>query len=147
MGRASLCTAFRPQGTSRDSGFPNSDFHPAKLEPAGSVWKRLGMLILASQSPIRKALLDRAGIAATVVPARVNERQVEAVALGENASPPRLAQILAEAKAAAVAGEAVIGADQVLELNGTILHKPEDTEAARRRLDQLKGRTHLLHSG
>lgn len=105
------------------------------------------MLILASQSPIRKALLDRAGIAVKAVPARVNERQIEAEAARENASPSRIALLLAEAKATAVDGAAVIGADQVLELSGEILHKPEDSEAARRRLDQLKGKAHLLHSG
>ena len=105
------------------------------------------MLILASRSPIRKALLARAGIAVEAVPAEVNERDVEAAALRDNATPARVAQLLAEAKALAVDGDAVIGADQVLELNGTILHKPEDSEAARRRLDQLKGKTHLLHSG
>lgn len=105
------------------------------------------MLILASRSPIRKALLDRAGIAVTAVGADVNERDIEAAALRENEPPARIALLLAEAKALAVDGDAVIGADQVLELNGTILHKPEDSEAARRRLDQLKGKTHLLHSG
>jgi septum formation protein len=104
------------------------------------------MLVLASGSPIRKALLDRAGIAAAVLPARVNERGIEAEALRDNASPAQLARLLAEAKGLAVDGEVVIGADQVLELNGTILHKPADAEGARRQLDLLKGRTHLLHS-
>ena len=105
------------------------------------------MLILASRSPIRKALLDRAGIAVTAVGADVNEREIEAKALREIAGPARIAQLLAETKAKAIDADAVIGADQVLELNGDILHKPEDSEAARRRLDQLKGKTHLLHSG
>ncbi len=104
------------------------------------------MLILASRSPIRKALLDRAGIAVTVIAADVNERDIEARALRENAGPGRIAQLLAEAKASAVDGDVIIGADQVLELSGTILHKPEDSEAARRRLDQLRGKTHFLHS-
>jgi predicted house-cleaning NTP pyrophosphatase (Maf/HAM1 superfamily) len=81
------------------------------------------MLILASRSPIRKALLDRAGIAVTAVGADVNEREIEAKALRENAGPARIAQLLAEAKAKAIDADAVIGADQVLELNGDILHK------------------------
>lgn len=104
------------------------------------------MLILASRSSIRKALLDRAGIAVTVAPADVNERDIEASALRENASPAHIAQMLAEAKAQAATGDAVLGADQVLELNGAILHKAEDLEGARRRLDQLRGKTHHLHS-
>jgi septum formation protein len=68
------------------------------------------------------------------------------LALRENASPAHIAQMLAEAKAQAVTGDAVLGADQVLELNGAILHKAEDLEGARRRLDQLRGKTHHLHS-
>lgn len=104
------------------------------------------MLILASRSSIRKSLLDRAGIAVTVAPADVNERDIEASALRENASPAHIAQMLAEAKAQAATGDAVLGADQVLELNGAILHKAEDLEGARRRLDQLRGKTHHLHS-
>ncbi|HQZ12898.1 MAG TPA: Maf family protein [Devosia sp.] len=105
------------------------------------------MLILASRSPIRKALLAGAGIGFEAKSADVNERAIEAAAARENASPAEIAQRLAEAKALAVGGAAVIGADQVLELDGTILHKPDDAEAARRRLDVLRGRTHLLHSG
>ncbi len=40
----------------------------------------------------------------------------------------------------------MIGSDQTLSLEGEILHKPADMEAARRRLLQLSGKTHLLHS-
>ncbi|HHY50175.1 MAG TPA: hypothetical protein GYA10_10555 [Alphaproteobacteria bacterium] len=105
------------------------------------------MLVLASGSPIRKALLEGAGIAVTAISADVNERAIEAAALGENAAPARIAVLLAKAKAEAVPGEVVIGADQVLELEGTILHKPDNIAEARRRLDALNGRTHVLHSG
>jgi septum formation protein len=104
------------------------------------------MLIIASASQIRKALLDRAGIAVATRPARVNERAIETDALRDNVTPGQVARLLAEAKCVAVDGEVVIGADQVLELDGAILHKPADAEEARRRLELLKGRTHLLHS-
>jgi septum formation protein len=40
----------------------------------------------------------------------------------------------------------VIGADQVLELDGERLTKPADMEEARRQLLRLSGRTHQLHS-
>ena len=43
-------------------------------------------------------------------------------------------------------GDLVIGADQVLELDGERLTKPADMEAARRQLLALSGRTHQLHS-
>ena len=104
------------------------------------------MLILASTSPTRKALLANAGIAFEAVRARVNERDVEAEALVEGVSPEALALRLAEAKARSVEGEAVVGADQILELDGGVLHKAGDIEEARRRLDQLRGRVHVLHT-
>jgi septum formation protein len=40
----------------------------------------------------------------------------------------------------------VIGADQVLELDGERLTKPADMEAARQQLLRLSGKTHTLHS-
>lgn len=104
------------------------------------------MLILASTSPTRKALLANAGIAFEAVAARVNERDIEAEALVEGVSPPELALRLAEAKAGSVEGAAVIGCDQILELEGSVLHKAANLDEARSRLDQLKGRTHALHS-
>lgn len=104
------------------------------------------MLILASTSPTRKALLANAGIAFEAVRARVNERDVEAEALVEGVSPEALALRLAEAKARSVEGEAVVGSDQILELDGSVLHKAGDIEEARWRLDQLRGRVHVLHT-
>jgi septum formation protein len=104
------------------------------------------MLILASQSPTRKALLQQAGIAFEAVPARVNERAIEAVVAVERRPSPEVASRLAAAKALSVRGHAVVGADQVLELDGTILHKASDLAEARKRLDQLRGRTHQLHA-
>ena len=57
---------------------------------------------------------------------------------------------LAMAKAALVSeanpDAIVIGADQVLDLDGERLTKPADMEAARRQLLRLSGRTHTLHS-
>ena len=104
------------------------------------------MLILASQSPTRKALLRHAGIAFEAVAPRVNERAVEAAMAVEERTPVAVAERLAAEKALAVQGEAAIGADQILDLDGTILHKAETPEAARTRLDQLRGRSHRLHT-
>lgn len=104
------------------------------------------MLILASESTTRKSLLAGAGLAFTAVPARVNEREIEAAALVNGATPILVAQELAEAKALAVPGGVVIGADQVLALDDTLLHKTRDLDEARSRLDALRGRTHHLHA-
>lgn len=106
-------------------------------------------LILASASPFRLDMLRRAGLAVEAVPSTIDERAAEAPLLEAGAEPEDVASVFAETKAAEVSGRQgglVIGADQVLALDGEILHKPQDMEAARRRLLALSGRTHLLHS-
>ena len=102
------------------------------------------MLVLASESPIRKALLSGAGLTFEARSAGVNERLIESQAVANGADAPSVATRLAATKALAVEGEVVIGADQMLVLDGAILHKTAD---ARGRLDELRGKTHLLHAG
>jgi septum formation protein len=107
------------------------------------------MLILASTSAARKALLSAAGLLFESSPAPIDERAEEARMLGKGAES--LARHLAEAKALAVSRlqseGIVIGGDQVLALEDEIFHKPADLDAARRQLDRLNGRTHRLISG
>lgn len=106
------------------------------------------MLILASTSAARKALLSGAGLDFESSPAPIDERAEEATALGKG--PAAVAQHLAEAKALAVSqarpGAVVIGADQTLSLDGEIFHKPADHDAARAALSRLRGKTHRLSS-
>ena len=108
------------------------------------------MLILASTSPTRKALMVKAGLVFTTIAPAVDERVVEARALGEGADGRDLAALLARAKAEAVSKvhpEAlVIGADQTLSLGTELLHKPLDRLDAARQLDHLAGKTHRLHA-
>ena len=107
------------------------------------------MLVLASQSPARKALLSGAGLRFEASPAQIDERALEGELLGK--APEAIARTLAEAKALDVsrknAGANVIGGDQVLAFEGELLHKPGDLSAAREQLDRLKGRAHQLHCG
>jgi septum formation protein len=107
-------------------------------------------LILASTSPHRRKLLEDAGLSIEVVAPDIDERSVEAPLSDTGATPADVATVLATAKALAVSelhpGRLVLGFDQVLSLDGEILHKPQDMEAARRRLLQLSGRTHRLDS-
>lgn len=108
-------------------------------------------IILASGSPYRAALLRNAGIDFEAVPASVDERLVESLLRDSGTGPEDVAVILAEAKAMEVSERfpeaLVLGCDQTLSLGDDILHKPEDMEAARRRLLALSGRTHQLNSG
>lgn len=107
-------------------------------------------LILASGSPFRKKLLEKAGIDFEAIPAAIDERAVEAPLEGSGASPEDVALVLAEAKALDVSEKhpeaMVIGSDQTLSLGDTLFHKPADMEQARRRLLDLSGKTHHLNS-
>jgi len=107
-------------------------------------------IILASGSPFRKALMENAGIGFEAIPARIDERAVEAPLQGSGAAPEDVALILAEAKALEVSDHypdaLVIGSDQTLSLGDEVLHKPADMEEARRRLLKLAGKTHQLNS-
>jgi len=108
------------------------------------------MLILASQSPARQALLRQAGVDFAVDSAQIDERAVEAEIRADGGTPEDVALALAGAKARAVSERRpdgfVVGADQTLALDDIILHKPHTLAAARQQLDRLRGRTHRLHS-
>ena len=107
-------------------------------------------LILASASGTRRALLMNAGLSFDVVPAEIDERAAEAPLIKAGASLDDVALALAMAKAASVSEthpmSLVIGADQVLELDGERMTKAVDMDAARLQLLRLSGRTHLLHT-
>ena len=112
-----------------------------------SVWLGSAPLLLASTSPIRRLLLEAAGLTVETEAPGVDERAVEA---GTAGSPQDLARRLAAEKALAVSRRrperVVVGADQVLELDGEVLHKPADRAAARVQIARLAGRTHALHT-
>lgn len=107
-------------------------------------------LILASGSPFRLAILKNAGLDVEAVPAKVDERALEAPLKDSGASPEDVAAILAEAKATEVSerlpGALVLGCDQTLSLGDEVFHKPADMEGARRHLLALSGKTHQLNS-
>ncbi|MDB5506011.1 MAG: septum formation inhibitor Maf [Devosia sp.] len=108
------------------------------------------VLILASASPTRKALLAGAALDFAVEPAKVDERAIEAQSLLKNSAPDVLAMSLATAKALDVGGRfheaIIIGADQVLALDGVLFHKPTNRAEAADQLDRLAGKTHQLYS-
>ena len=109
------------------------------------------MLILASQSPTRKALLAGAGLSFETITPAIDERAVEAEATAAGADARQIAQLLAEAKARAIAASrpetVIIAADQTLALGYELLHKPQSFDGAREQLDRLRAKTHRLHAG
>jgi septum formation protein len=104
-------------------------------------------LILASGSGARRRLLEAAGIAFEVDVPRVDEEAAKAALRAEGAPPRDQAAALAELKALSVAarrGGLVIGADQMLALEGEAFDKPKSAGEAREHLLRLRGRTHEL---
>jgi len=107
-------------------------------------------IILASGSPHRRLVLENAGLDFEVQKSTLDERAIEAPLDEADVLPEDRAEILAEAKAIDVsernADALVIGCDQILSMDGEVLHKPVDMEAARRRLLAMSGRSHDLFS-
>lgn len=101
------------------------------------------MLILASRSPQRRAILEQLGIAFEVVPVDVDE-----IMAGD---PVQVARDNALAKALAGAerrpGEKILGVDTIVVCDGDILGKPASPQAAEAMLKRLSGRTHEVVSG
>ena len=93
-------------------------------------------------------MLQAAGIPVEIVEADIDERAVEARAGTTKAG--NVATLLAREKArvggSEVRGRFVVGADQVLVLEGRRFTKPRDRAAAREQLRLLGGRTHELYS-
>jgi len=113
-----------------------------------SLWLSDQPLVLASQSAIRRAVLEAAGIPVEAHPAAIDERGIEAAVGAQD--PAAVAALLAREKARAVSairpGRLVLGADQTLALEDRRFSKPADRVAAREQLMALRGRTHALHS-
>ncbi len=102
------------------------------------------MLVLASQSPRRREILERAGFQLSV--------RVSGVPEERRSGEPAEAYVrrLASAKAAAVhrkPGEIVLGADTVVVLGDEVMEKPRDPAHAFEMLSRLSGQQHLVVTG
>ncbi|HEY8351372.1 MAG TPA: Maf family nucleotide pyrophosphatase [Sphingomonadales bacterium] len=107
-------------------------------------------LILASESRSRARMLEAAGVPFTALAAKIDEDAIKEAMLAEKAAPAEIAETLAELKALRVAARApralVLGADQVMVLDGVIHSKPADMAAARAQLRAMSGKPHELIS-
>jgi septum formation protein len=101
-------------------------------------------LLLASTSAARRALMDGLGLPYRAVAPGVDEVVPEGTPVAQAVA------LLAERKARAVLAQhrqaLVIGADQLVSLDGRALGKPADAAAATRQLQALRGRTHAIYT-
>lgn len=128
-------------------------------------------LILASQSPRRREILDMMGLKGkyTVNPSPLDEEKLaDKLSKEENLTPQEYTKILAEEKAHALAVEMVsskgtnqddksvhadnavtfiLGSDTIVDLGGKILEKPKSHEHAVEMLTSLSGEWHSVHTG
>jgi septum formation protein len=115
-------------------------------------------LHLASTSPARLSLLRAAGIEPVTISPAVDEDAVaaaEALRVGAPLTPHSVVELLARAKAEAVAANGaalgidglILGGDSVFVLDGVVYGKPHTAERARERWQKQRGRTGILYSG
>tara|TARA_B100000902_G_scaffold138518_1_gene136686 strand:- start:161 stop:745 length:585 start_codon:yes stop_codon:yes gene_type:complete len=107
-------------------------------------------LILASNSKVRKEILDKNNIQAIVKPSNVDESIFKEKMLNEEISPELISKNLAELKANKVSQAnpetLVLGADSVIDLDGELISKPTNREDAMIILKKLNGKQHYLIS-
>ena len=104
-------------------------------------------LILASGSAARRRMLQDAGLAFRAETPSLDEEAVKASLRAEGLKPRDQADALAELKALSVSRgrpDFVLGADQMLAVEGETLDKPKHADEARAHLLRLRGRTHEL---
>jgi len=110
----------------------------------------LDKIILASQSKVRKEILEKHKIYCEVKPSNLDEDIVKEALIKESTSPEIISKNLAELKANKVSinqeNRMVIGADSVIDLDGELISKPESREEALTILKKLNGKKHSLIS-
>jgi septum formation protein len=109
------------------------------------------MIVLASQSASRRALLEAAGVPFEALSPGVDEEAAKDALRADGLNARQLADALAELKALRVSrrvpGGLVLGCDQTLSLeDGAMIDKAQDRADATRILKLLSGKAHHLHS-
>lgn len=109
------------------------------------------IVVLASQSTSRAALLSAAGVSFEALAPGVDEESAKQALRADGLDARALADALAELKALRVSrripGTLVLGCDQTLEIDGgEMIDKAVDRADAERILGLLSGRVHRLHS-
>ena len=107
-------------------------------------------IILASQSGVRKKILDKYNIDNEVIVSNVDEDEIKQSLLAEGANPLSISKNLAEIKSIKVSNiepdRLVLGADSVISLNDELINKPNSREEAFKILKKLNNSKHYLIS-
>ena len=107
-------------------------------------------IILASQSGVRKKILDTNNIDDEVIVSNVDEEEVKQSLLAEGANPLSISKNLAEIKSVKVSSKnpdrLVLGADSVISINEQLINKPNSREEAFKILKILNNSKHYLIS-
>ena len=107
-------------------------------------------IVLASKSGVRKEILKKNKIDCDIEPSNVDEDEVKAAMLNENATPTLISKNLAELKANKVSNKnpdrIVLGADSVIDFEGELISKPKSRQEAFEILMKLNGKKHQLIS-
>ena len=113
-------------------------------------------IYLASQSPRRREVLKQIGVSFEVLPLRTMAARADVIEIphsGESAVD--FVQRMAREKAASgwhaveirhLLKFPVLSADTLVDIDGSILGKPADRQAAETMLNQLSGRAHWVHT-
>ncbi|UUX52190.1 Maf family protein [Nisaea acidiphila] len=123
----------------------SAEIDPTRLAGAGEK-----PVVLASGSRTRAEMLRAAGLPVEIRKPSVDESEFKRSLRAEGASAAEVATFLAEMKANTISRarpEAlVIGADQMLDLEGSWFDKPETRDGAADHLRKLSGKRHTLIS-
>ncbi len=107
-------------------------------------------IILASQSGVRKQILDKYKVDNEVIISNVDEDEIKESLLSQGADPLLISKNLAEIKSIKVSNKVpnrlVLGADSVVSLNDKIINKPKTRKEAFSILKKLNNSIHYLIS-
>jgi septum formation protein len=105
---------------------------------------KMKKLILASNSPRRRELLEQIGVEFEVIPSNAEEKVTKQE---PSEVVEELSRQKAEDVAAAVEDGIVLGADTVVCQDGQIMGKPKDEADAKQMLQKLQGEEHSVYTG
>ena len=107
-------------------------------------------IILASQSGVRKKILENYNIDFDVIVSNVDEDEIKKSLIDDGADPLSISKNLAEIKSIKVSikhpDKLVLGADSVISLNNELINKPKSRDEALKILKKLNNSIHYLIS-